>query len=314
MTLTTAPHAPAAPGIAANRWAVPRLLAADIKFSHTVFAMPFAILGAFMARPSDGTWAMFSGQLALVVVCMVAARTWAMVFNRLADRTIDSLNPRTARRVFASGLVQIRLGRITLAVCAAVFIAAAAGFWFAFGNPWPIALAVPVLAFLAFYSYTKRFTWLCHLFLGVALSLSPVAAALAIDHRAAMSMPALWWIAAMVAAWVAGFDIIYSLQDAQADKDQRLWSVPSRLGIRPALWISRALHAAALFFLLAAGRADERLGPLFLFATLAVGVLLVAEHVVLSRRGREGLHMAFFTINGIVSCLLGIVGCTDVSL
>lgn len=294
------------------------LMAKDIKLAHSVFALPFAVLGAFLARPEGSSWGRFASQLGVVIICMVCARTWAMLFNRLADRRIDASNPRTARRVFAAGVLSHRQGwtAALLAVCA--FIASASLFWILFGNPWPLALSVPVLAWIAFYSLTKRFTFLCHVFLGGALAASPLAAAIAVNPAAVLSWPpatpAVYWIAGMVLVWVAGFDVIYALQDLDFDRGAGLSSIPARFGPTGALWISRALHMAAVGFLLAAGLADARLGWLYWVGVAAVVGLLMTEHAILIRRGRAGLEMAFFTVNGIVSCVLGLAGSIDAVL
>ena len=214
-----------------------RAVASDIKLAHSVFALPFAVLGAFWARPAGETWSRFVGQLALVVVCMVLARTWAMVVNRVADREIDARNPRTAGRAFASGRMSVARGVAVLVACNVLFLGACAAFWFAFRNPWPLILAEPVLAWIAFYSFAKRFTWLCHLLLGSALAASPVAAAVAIDPGAVVlgaggmaEIPAVWFLALMVLLWVAGFDVIYALQDVEVDRRDGLFSIPARLG------------------------------------------------------------------------------------
>lgn len=291
-----------------------RLAAADIKLAHSVFALPFAVLGAFLARPAEGSWGRFAGQLGLVVVCMVAARTWAMLVNRLADRRYDAANPRTQRRVLASGRMSPRDAATVAGGSAAAFIAACGLFWAFFGNPWPLILSVPVLAWIAFYSFTKRFTALCHVFLGGALAASPLAAAIAVDPASLGSVPALYWLAGMVLLWVAGFDVIYALQDIDFDRGAGLSSIPARLGWRRAIWASRAMHAGALAMLITAAAAEGRFGPAFYAAVAAVGVLLVAEHAVLAGRGKAGLDMAFFTINGVVSCVLGAAGVADLTL
>ncbi|GMV24910.1 MAG: 4-hydroxybenzoate octaprenyltransferase [Phycisphaerae bacterium] len=307
MTTTVSPATPAATsGLEALR-----AVASDIKLAHSVFALPFAVLGAFLARQVDAPWSWFAGQMALVIVCMVSARTWAMVVNRIADRRLDAQNPRTSRRAFASGRVTIAFGWAALAACAGIFFAGAAGFWLFYGNAWPVILAAPVLGVLALYSFTKRFTWLCHLFLGLSLSLSPIAAAIAVDPASLFATPALWWICGMVIAWVAGFDIIYALQDVDVDRAAALWSVPSRLGVPAAIRICRGLHAIAAACLVMAWMNDGRLGWLFGGAVIVVGLLLIVEHAVLAVRGKAGLEMAFFTINGIVSCVLGAAGCID---
>jgi 4-hydroxybenzoate polyprenyltransferase len=289
-----------------------RLAAGDIKLAHSVFALPFAVLGAFLARPTDGAWSRFAGQLALVVVCMVCARTWAMLFNRLVDRRFDAANPRTSRRVLASGGLSPREGWVLASVSATLFVAACGGFAALFANPWPLILAVPVLAWIAFYSLTKRFTWLCHVFLGGALAVSPLAAAIAVDPAALTRTPALFFLAGMVLCWVAGFDVIYALQDTAFDRSAGLSSVPASLGTRPAIWISRGLHGAAAAMLILAARTDPRFGIVFFVAVGAVLALLIAEHVVLAKRGERGLEMAFFTLNGVISCVLGLAGVVDV--
>jgi len=319
MTTISPPHP--APGFLATL----RAIGADIKLAHSVFALPFAVLGAFLARPVDAPWTRFAGQLALVVVCMVIARTWAMVVNRLADREIDARNPRTARRAFASGRLAVSRGVALLVACNLLFLGACSLFWFLYKNPWPLILAEPVLAWIAFYSFTKRFTWLCHVFLGGALAASPVAAGIAISPDAIglgaalaaplaahVGAPVVWWLALMVLLWVAGFDVIYALQDVDVDRRESLWSIPSRLGINAAIWISRGLHAAAFAALVLAWRGEPRFGPIFGAAAGLVGVLLIAEHAILARRGKAGLEMAFFTVNGVVSCVLGAAGCVDV--
>ena len=198
---------------------------------------------------------------------------------------------------------------------AAAFCLLAAAFWPIFGNPWPAILCLPVLGFIALYSYTKRFTALCHLFLGAALALSPVAAVIAIGPAGLAVSPAVWCIAGFVMLWVAGFDIIYALADLEFDRATGLHSIPARLGWRRSVWVSRGLHALAFVAITAAWRLEPRLGLLFLGAGLApLAGLLIAEHAVLARRGKAGLNMAFFTLNGIAGVLLGIAGIADIAL
>lgn len=306
---TAAQAAPPRPSLPARL----SLAAADIKLAHSVFALPFAVLAAFMARPEGSPWSRFAGQLAVVVACMVLARTWAMLVNRLADRDIDAANPRTRRRVIASGRLSSRDGLLIALAAAAAFVACTTLFWLLFANPWPLALSVPVLAWIAFYSFTKRFTALCHAFLGSALAASPLAAAVAIDPAFVAASPALWLLAGMVLLWVAGFDVIYALQDVEFDRATGLHSVPARLGPVGAIRVSRLLHAGAFALLCLAARAETRFGPVFAAAVIAVGGLLVVEHVVLARRGKAGLDMAFFTINGVVACVLGAAGVLDLA-
>ncbi len=313
-----------------------RLAAADIKLAHSVFALPFALLAAFLARPPSspalagevserglaskdgGGMSRFALQLSLIILCMILARTWAMLINRIADIKIDAANPRTQRRILASGQLSRRDGTLIAAACALGFIALTSLFLILFHNPWPLILSIPVLIWIAFYSFTKRLTALCHIFLGGALAASPLAAAIAINPAALATTPALWFLASMVLLWVAGFDVIYALQDIDYDRSVKLHSIPALLGWKNAIWISRLLHLGAFTLLILAalpvtGR-EPRFGPLFLTAVALVGLLLIAEHAILARRGKAGLDMAFFTINGIVSILLGAAGILDLTI
>ncbi len=305
MTVSDA-ASPAAPLPVAQQLAA---LGRDIKLSHTVFALPFAVLGAVLAAVHRGA-GLHAGEFALILLCMVLARTFAMTFNRLADARLDADNPRTQQRAVASGRVSRRTAAVTLTVCAAGLVAAAGGFGLFYDNPWPVLLSPAVLALLAVYSLTKRFTWACHLVLGVALAASPLAAALAIAPGY-LQQPTPWWIAAMVAAWVAGFDVIYALQDVATDRAQKLFSMPARLGENPALWISRVLHGVAVGALITATLLSPHLSTAFAAATGAVGLLLILEHALVWRSRLNRLHLAFFTVNGVISLLLAAAGCYD---
>lgn len=298
----------------------------DIKLAHSVFALPFAVLAAFLVAPRAAVaeggggeggilWGRFAGMLALVVACMVFARTWAMLVNRVVDHRLDAANPRTANRAFASGTLSTRDGAGLLAAGAAGFLACCAGFGVLFGNWWPLWLGVPVLAWIGFYSFTKRFTCWCHVFLGGALAASPIAAAIAVGGVDALTGPRgapVWWLAGMVLAWVAGFDVVYALQDIDHDRAAGLNSVPAKFGWRGAAWISRGLHAGALLMLVGAWQSGPRLGWVFGAAIGLVACVLAFEHLVLVRRGRAGIPMAFFTLNGVVSCVLGLAGVVGV--
>jgi len=298
------------------------LALADIKLAHSVFALPFAILAAALAaRPGDPL-PQHLARFALVVVCMIAARTVAMLVNRIADRRLDAANPRTANRALASGRLPLRDAAGFTAAAAIAFTAACAGFFALDANPWPLILAVPTLALVSFYSFTKRFTAAAHLFLGLALAASPVAAAIAVNPAAvglAGAAPtsagaAVFYLAGFVTLWVAGFDILYALQDLDFDRRAGLHSVPARLGPAGAAWTARALHAAAFTFLLLAVSADPRLSWITYAAAAIVLAALVAEHAVLARRGLADLPMAFFTLNGFVSLTLGALGVLDLAL
>lgn len=306
-TETDAPR----PGAGRSLLGAMRLAAADIKLAHSVFALPFAVLAGVMAGRDLGAGQM-ALRLALIALCMVSARTWAMLINRIADRAIDAANPRTTKRAVASGALGLRDARLLAAGSAVVFVLCCALFWVLAGNFWPLALSLPVLGWLALYSYTKRFTALCHLVLGSALALSPISAAIAIDPSSLGAQPALWWLSGMVLLWVAGFDVIYALQDEDFDRARGLRSIPGALGAARAIWVSRALHAGAFACIALAWRSDGDFGVIFGIAVLATGGLLIAEHAVLAKRGRAGLQMAFFTLNGVLSVLTGALGVADV--
>ncbi len=301
--------------IAANPFSIARELAADIKLSHSVFAMPFALLAAFMAASHVGPidWSIFIGQLVLIVLAMIFARTVAMLANRLIDARIDKENPRTAGRAIPSGRVSPDAARGVLLASSMGFLVICAAFGFFFGNWWPLILGVPVLVWISSYALFKRFTSLCHVYLGSSLAISPLAAAIAIDP-ASLSQPAIWLISAMVLCWVAGFDVIYALQDVAVDKEQGLFSIPSRFGERGAMWISRMLHVVAVGCLVAAMLSDARLATLFGLGVLTVIVLLCFEHAIIAQHSTSKITLAFFTLNGIISCVLGVLGIADVLL
>jgi len=297
-----------------------RLLAADIKLAHSVFALPFAILGAFLAGPAPGAerseWWRFAGKLGLVVVCMVGARTWAMLVNRLADRRLDAENQRTAGRVLAAGRVSPAAAWGVATLAAGFFALGAWGFWWFFDNPWPAYLAAPVLGWLAFYSFTKRFTALCHVVLGISLAMSPLAAAIAVRPASVGSMPSLWWLAGFVALWVAGFDVVYALQDEAFDREKKLSSIPVVLGQTGAVWVARSWHVLAMIMLLAAWTSHASLGYVFAAGIATVGVLLAVEHGVLAWTARgvgksPRLHVLFFTLNGVAGVVIGAIGVFD---
>jgi 4-hydroxybenzoate polyprenyltransferase len=306
MTTTSAQHTPAPLPARLS------LALKDIKLAHSVFALPFAVLGAFLVLPPDPAPRTLTIQLALIVACMVTARTYAMLVNRIADIDIDKHNDRTKRRAFASGALSKRDGHLLIAASALAFIAACALFLILLKNPVPLIAAAPVLAFIAFYSFTKRFTFLCHLFLGAALAISPICAAVAIDP--ALPPPAVLWLSAMVLVWVAGFDVIYALQDLEYDQQSNLNSVPQTFGWKRAVWIARALHLLAIAALLLTGGSDPRFGSFFAGAVALTIILLVIEHAVLATRGRAGIPIAFFTINGLISLMLGTCGVLDLYL
>ena len=291
-------------------------IAADIKLHHSIFALPFAVLGAFMAAAPPGgsgiDWARFGGQLALIVVAMFFARTVAMLANRLLDRGIDARNPRTAGRALPSGRVTTRSAAVVLIVASAGFVGVCLAFGFFYDNWWPAALGVPVLAWLAAYPLLKRFTVWCHLYLGASLALSPLAAAIAVRPDAILAQPSLWLLAAMVLCWVSGFDIIYALQDVEVDRRFGQFSIPARVGEPAALMITRLLHATAVGCLVGVTVIDGRLGIIFGIGVVIVTGLLLYEHLTVARWGTSKMAFAFFTLNGIIGCALGLLGVADI--
>lgn len=308
-----------------------RAIAGDIKLAHSVFALPFAVLGMVWAaawRAERGGGAVWPAgvlgvawwEIGLVLVCMVSARTVAMTMNRWADRVIDAGNPRTAGRAIPSGKVSANSVLNAGAAASAIFVVACGGFGFLGDNWWPARLSVPVLLWLAGYAYAKRFTAWCHVILGVALAMSPVAAALAIDPGYVVSDAGrgVWWLAGFVLLWVAGFDVIYATADEQFDRREGLHSLPAALGTSGALWVSRAMHAAALVCLLLSQPlypTELRDLPWLIGVALTAG-LLITEHAIVwraeRRRDPKLLDAAFFTANGVIAVVLGVGGCIAV--
>ena len=291
-------------------WGQGIVVARDIKLSHSVFALPFALLATFLAAAHGGRLP-GAMTLGLIVVCMVLARTTAMTFNRWADAALDALNPRAAVRAIPAGRLTAGFVLGVSIASAAGFVVAAAGFWWLDGNAYPLVFSPLVLAWLLGYSFTKRFTWLCHLFLGGALAISPLAAALAVEP-AYLAQGAPYLLAGMVACWVAGFDLIYALQDVRADRETGVYSMPAKIGVEPALWVSRGLHVVAVVALLAVWRCSPSLGVGFAVGVAAVVLLLIVEHALVWRSSTHYINTAFLTVNGVISVLLGGLGIVDV--
>jgi len=259
-----------------------------IKFSHSVFALPFALASAALAARAGFRWA----QLGWIVVAMVGARSAAMGFNRLADHAIDARNPRTAGRELPRGALGRREVWALVLISAAALVLAAAML-----GPLCLALSPLALAIVFGYSYTKRFTALSHVVLGLALAMAPVGAWLAI--RGSFS-PIAVVIGLAVLAWVAGFDTIYSCQDAAFDRQAGLHSLPARIGVRRALWAARAFHVAAIAFL-AAVYPLANLHPIYLAGVAGIAALLAYEHSLVKADDLSRVDAAFFTLNGWVS-------------
>ena len=259
-----------------------------IKFSHSVFALPFALASAAVAAGGRVPWP----ELPWIVLAMIGARSAAMGFNRLADQAIDARNPRTAGRELPRGLLSRREVWLFVGLSALALVGAAAML-----NPLCLLLSPVALLVVLGYSYTKRFTSLSHLVLGLALSIAPVGAWLAVRGRFDL---APLFLALAVLCWVAGFDTIYSCQDIDFDRREGLRSLPALLGIRRALTVSRVLHVAAVI-LLAALYTRAPLHPVYLAGLAAVALLLVYEHSLVSADDLSRVDAAFFTVNGWIS-------------
>jgi len=284
-----------------------KIFAGDIKIHHTVFAMPWAILAAALAgKKYPGS--LTTGKIALIIICMVMARTVAMAANRLLDAQLDARNPRTARRALPSGSLSRDFMATILAICCAAFMLAAAAFQIAWHNPWPLILSAPVLIYLCGYPLMKRFTRFCHYYLGVALALAPVCAWIAIAGRLDWSPLIIFGI---VAAWTAGFDIIYACQDYASDIECGVYSVPAKIGIARALWVSRATHALAAALLISLGLLVPQFGLLYFIGAGLGVVLLIIEQSLVKPNDLSKVNLSFFTINGIISVLIGTLSVID---
>lgn len=281
-----------------------RLLLELIRFSHTIFALPFALLSAVLAwRGHEVRWQ----QLVGILSCMLFARSAAMAFNRLVDREIDAQNPRTQGRHLPAGLISVRAVFLFTLITSLAFIASTLLF---LPNRWPLYLSVPVLLFLLGYSYAKRFTIWCHYWLSTALMLSPIAAWIAI--RGSLSIEPLL-LGAVVFFWVGGFDIIYACQDVQFDQAKRLSSIPSRWGIKKALRFAMLSHFMTIVCLFSLWYVAA-LGIPFLLGILVVSGLLVYEHLLVNPEDLGRVNLAFFHVNALISIGLFFVGLIDVWL
>jgi len=269
-----------------------RLTLEMIKIEHTLFALPFAFLGAVLAANGLPTpW-----QLLWIVVAMVGARSAAMAFNRIADRRFDAKNPRTASRALPAGLLSVGFVWAFTITSAALFVLAAAML-----NRLTLILSPVALACVLLYSLTKRWTQLSHLVLGACLSIAPTGAWIAV--RGAIESPAPLLLSLVVLLWTAGFDVLYACQDYDFDRREGLKSIPARVGIARALWIARALHALA-FLALVWLFVVTQLGPIAFVGVIATGALLVYQHRLVRADDLSRLNAAFFTTNAFVSVIL----------
>ena len=265
-----------------------------IKFSHTIFAMPFALIGFFLATKSNEfEWIL----LLYVVLCMIFARSAAMAFNRYIDRDIDTNNPRTAQvREIPNGSIKANSALVFVIINCLLFI----GITYLI-NPLCLALSPVALFVILGYSYTKRFTALCHLVLGLGLALAPIGAYLAVSGEFNI-IPLLF--SAAVLFWVSGFDIIYSLQDQAFDKEQKLHSIPVLIGKKNALYLSNLLHFITFSALSIAGSLGD-FGLYYWIGFWVFSALLVYQHTLVKHNDLSKINLAFFTTNGIASVIFG---------
>ncbi|MBI3462476.1 MAG: UbiA family prenyltransferase [Planctomycetes bacterium] len=285
-----------------------------VRFSHTLFALPFALLAAVLAwwqNAQEGI-AWRGQQLAGILLCMVFGRTTAMAFNRLADRRLDAENPRTAARHLPRRMLSLSAVWTLTTLSTAGFVLST--LWF-LPNPWPIRLAIPVLLFVCGYSFTKRFTMLSHFWLGASLMLAPMAAWIAVRGQAGQ-WPLAWppvLLGAAVLFWVAGFDIIYACQDIAFDRRAGLKSIPARLGAAGALRVAAACHAVMVLWLIALPLAFP-LGWIYDLGVAAIAGLLIYEHLLVCPEDLQRVNVAFFHVNSIISVGLLVVGVADLLL
>jgi len=263
-----------------------------IKIEHTLFALPFAFLGAVLAaRGLPTAW-----QIVWITVAMVGARSTAMAFNRIADQEYDARNPRTKMRAIPAGALSVTFVWGFTLIAAAIFFLAAGML-----NRLTLILSPVALASVVLYSYTKRWTLLSHLILGWCLAIAPTGAWIAV--RGTIDSPIPLLLSLLVMLWTAGFDVLYACQDYDFDRQTGLYSIPARFGIARSLWISRTLHAGA-FAALVALYFITNLGILALIGLVATGALLIYQHTLVRANDLSRLNAAFFTTNAFVSVIL----------
>jgi 4-hydroxybenzoate polyprenyltransferase len=276
-----------------------------VKFSHTLFALPFALLGGVLAAHDRDGWHGRLRDWVGILLCMAAARTAAMAFNRLADRRLDAMNPRTAARHLPAGKLGVREVAIFTVASSVAFVASTLLF---LPNRWPLYLAVPVLLWLLSYSYSKRFTSLAHFWLGLSLSLAPVADWIAL--RGSIAWPPIL-LGLAVLMWVAGFDMIYACQDLEFDRSLGLHSIPKALGVRGALRVAAICHLLMIVPLVGLGMIYP-LGWVYYLGVAAVAALLVYEHALIRPDDLTRVNVAFFNVNVVISVGLLVVSLVDI--
>ena len=279
-----------------------------VKFSHTVFALPFAMIGFtlgvyFVKSGTDFVITSLLWKFVFVLICMITARNAAMAFNRYIDRKYDEKNPRTAIREIPSGIIKPKNALVFVMINCIIFITTTF-----FINKLCFYLSPVALLVILGYSLTKRFTFLCHLILGIGLGLAPIGAFLAVTGKFEI-LPLFFSFA--VFFWVSGFDIIYALQDEQFDKENKLYSIPSFFGQEKAKWISRFLHMCSVACLLSAGIYGNFISVYWVGFTVFV-LLLFYQHFLVIRHGLQKIDLAFFTTNGIASILFSLCVITEI--
>ncbi len=278
-----------------------RIILEMIKFEHTVFMLPFALMAAVIAGHRD--WLLFAHKLPWILLAMVGARSAAMAFNRIVDRRYDAKNPRTAARAIPAGLLSVPQVTIFTVIASAVLVFAAFML-----NPLAFALSPAALGLALGYSYTKRFTALSHLFLGLAMAVAPVGAWIAVTGR--IDPPALW-LGGAVVCWLFGFDILYALQDTEFDRANGLHSMPALLGPAGALVVSRLSHAVMIGLLVMAGL-SAHLGLVYFIAVALAAGVVAWEQSLVKPHDLSRLNLAFFTLNGYLSAGLFVLTLADV--
>ncbi len=275
-----------------------------VKFSHTLFALPFALLGGVLAAKGAEGWHGRPRDWLGILLCMALARSAAMAFNRLVDRDFDAQNPRTASRHLPAGLLSVRSVAMFFTCCCVGFIASATLF---LPNRWPLILSVPMLIWLCGYSFAKRFTSLAHVWLGSALMLAPIAAWIAL--RGDLRWPP-FLLGLAVLFWVTGFDVIYACQDVDFDRKQGLHSIPSQLGIINSLRLAAVCHLLMLLCLIGLGLSFP-MGKIYFTGIGAIALLLTYEHSIVHPDDLSRVNVAFFNINIVISMGLLALGVLD---
>jgi 4-hydroxybenzoate polyprenyltransferase len=273
-----------------------------LRFSHTVFALPFALSSAALAWKTKPFHPL---DLLGILLCMVFARSAAMAFNRLADRRLDAANPRTAARHLPSGKLSVRAVVLFTLLCAGGFVASTLLFVATSDNYWPLYLSVPVLLFIGAYSYTKRFTALAHFWLGASLFLAPVSAWIALRGFEDFATPVVLGLAVLF--WVAGFDILYACQDVAFDREAKLHSVPARLGVPRSLRVALLCHLVMIALLVALSWTTPHLGGIYLAGVGLAAALITYEHWLVRPDDLSHVNQAFFQVNAVISLGLFVV-------